>query len=263
MKPLTLVTCLAQNTVAMAAALAEYLQEESDVPIQFLDDPDSNAQYRRLAAGEVDIAWSCGLPYTIFADQPTPNVELLAAPILSHPRYEGRPVYFSHVIVRADSPVQSFEELRGKGWAYNEIESFSGYRLMLAHLVEHGKGADFFANALASGGHAKSLQAVLDGVVETAAIDSTYLDWILAQDPALQSQIRVVELIGPNPVPPWIIRTAVPQSTREKIRASLLAMPHSNRGRSILGLASVDSLVSVEDQDYARIRAVAQLSKRA
>ena len=246
----------------LTALLADYLQQEADVPIQFFDSLDSNAHYLALAEGKVDIAWSCGLPYTLFADQPTPSIELLAAPIHSAPRYQGKAIYFSDLIVRADSPIQIFEELRGSRWAYNEIESFSGYRLMLAHLVEQGEDADFFADAVASGGHAQSLQAVLEGSVETAAIDSTYLDWQLEENPTLHSQIRVIDIIGPNPTPPWVIRRAVPQAIRERIRATLLSLHQSDLGRALLAMSALDSFVLVEDSAYNRIRQVARLSEK-
>jgi phosphonate transport system substrate-binding protein len=47
----------------------------------------------------------------------TPPVEPLAAPVLAGDRYRGRPVYYSDVIVRQNSPITCLEELRGCSWA--------------------------------------------------------------------------------------------------------------------------------------------------
>ena len=66
------------------------------------------------------------------------ELELLAAPVLDGPRYEQQPVYFSDVIVRADSPYHTLEDLAGETWAYNEESSHSGYNLVYASLLERG-----------------------------------------------------------------------------------------------------------------------------
>src|SRR2546421_2824087 len=70
-----------------------------------------------------DLAFVCSLPYVECAQL----VEPLAAPVLSGERYGDRPIYFSDVVVHADSPICSFAELRGRSWAYNEPRSQSGY----------------------------------------------------------------------------------------------------------------------------------------
>jgi phosphonate transport system substrate-binding protein len=37
-----------------------------------------------------------------------------AAPVLAGDRYAGRPIYYSDVIVRHDSPISCLEELNGR-----------------------------------------------------------------------------------------------------------------------------------------------------
>src|SRR5215471_8633748 len=76
--------------------------------------------FEEFAAGQVDIGFICGLPYVHLADSPSCLVELLAAPVLLGERYQHRPVYFSDVIVREDSPYTSFYDLQGCVWAFNQ-----------------------------------------------------------------------------------------------------------------------------------------------
>ena len=66
-----------------------------------------------VARGEIDAGFICGLPYVNLTRQHPAPVELLAAPVLQGERYGGRPIYFSDVIVRADSPYRSG---RSKSW---------------------------------------------------------------------------------------------------------------------------------------------------
>ena len=114
-------------------------------------------------------------------------------------------MYFSDVVVRRDSVYQSFRDLRGATWAYNEPRSHSGFNVVRAHLADIGEFDGFFAAAVESGAHANSLQMILSGAVDGAAIDSTVLEWVGSQRDDLADAIRVIETIGPSPIPPWVI----------------------------------------------------------
>src|ERR671937_2088953 len=53
----------------------------------------------QLREGEVDFAFVCGLPYVRLRREAHRSVSLVAAPVLEGDRYQGRPIYFSDVIV--------------------------------------------------------------------------------------------------------------------------------------------------------------------
>src|SRR5213080_3614422 len=80
---------------------------------------------------EPDLCFLCGLLYVRVAAK----LEPLAALVLQGERYSGRPIYFSDIIVRADSPLRTFADLRGRSWAYNEPNSHSGYGIVRHHLL--------------------------------------------------------------------------------------------------------------------------------
>lgn len=52
-----------------------------------------------LDLGEIQVCWICGLPYARKHDQGRAEIELLAAPVMRHPRYGGKPVYYSDITV--------------------------------------------------------------------------------------------------------------------------------------------------------------------
>jgi hypothetical protein len=123
-------------------------------------------------------------------------IEPLVAPVRRHPRYHAKPVYYSDMIVRADTSFKSFEELRGCSWAYNERGSHSGFNIVGYYLAMRGFDQSFFGRVVESGSHRKSLEMVLRGSVDTAAIDSSVLELEVAKDPAISGQIRTVEALG-------------------------------------------------------------------
>src|SRR5690349_19179749 len=56
---------------------------------------------------EADFSFVCGLPYVLYTAPrrvPAP-ITALAAPVLHGDRYQNKPIYFSDVIVRSDSPI--------------------------------------------------------------------------------------------------------------------------------------------------------------
>src|SRR5262249_773577 len=147
-------------------------------------------------------------------DRKAPLVELLAAPVMQRPRYEGRPIYFSDVVVRAGSPLRSFADLRGASWAYNEQGSQSGYNLTRFYLASLGEPSGYFGNAIESGAHQSSIQMVMEGLVDASAIDSTVLELEFERRPHLAAVVPVIHTLGPSPVPPAVVSTKVPAELR-------------------------------------------------
>ena len=112
-------------------------------------------------------------------------------------------------MVRADSAFRSFADLRGAALAYNDAGSFTGYAVLGAHLAALGETIGYFGRVVQSGAHLQSLQLIAQGLVDTAAIDSVVLELELARCAELAAQFRVVEAIGPSPIP--LYRDQAPQ----------------------------------------------------
>jgi phosphonate transport system substrate-binding protein len=100
---LSITTCQAPNSNAIVEGLATYLAAQLNDDVRLLIDMPWQARADRLEAGEIDLGWVCGLPYTHNADAPDPVYELLATPVRSADRYGNQPVYFSDVVVREAS----------------------------------------------------------------------------------------------------------------------------------------------------------------
>jgi phosphonate transport system substrate-binding protein len=173
---------------------------------------------------------------------------------MNQPRYQGQPVYFSDVVVRKDSPYQTFEDLRGATFAYNEPGSVSGYWTMRYHLATIGAFDGFFGRIIGSGGHVNSLKMILAGEIDTAAIDSTVLDVELAKTPELADKIRIVEGLGPTPIPPWVVRRSLPEEQKRELREALVAIQAAEDGRRLLDGLLVGGFSAVSDDYYDPVR---------
>lgn len=256
---LTLTTCQAHNTVPICRALAGYLSRVMSQEVRYLDDLSWQVAYERVAAGTIDIAWICGRPYTQLIDSGA-AVSLLAAPVMAGERYDNRPIYFSDVVVRRDSAFTRFEDLRGAAWAYNEPGSQSGYHITRYHLARVAGGGHFFGSVIGSGAHVKSLQMVLEGEVDASAIDSTVLEWELTSDPALGDRLRVIEVLGPSPIPPLVVASSEGLALLPGLREALLNLDATDEGRAVLAMGRLSRFAAVTDGDYDTIRLMDEMS---
>ena len=228
------------------------------IAVEFVDGMPWQERLSEFDAGRIHVCWMCGLPYVWRADRPEATAELLAALVPAEPRYAGRAVYFSDVVVRRDSPWSSFAELEGRTWAYNEETSHSGYNAPRHRLAQMGRDRCFFGRVMATGSHEASLRLLFDGDVDASAVDSTVLELLNRQDPSLAGRLRIIETFGPSPNPPWVIGRTVPHELRVEIRGALLAMAGDPRGRAVLASGMGSRFAIVADSDYDPIRRMAQ-----
>jgi ABC-type amino acid transport substrate-binding protein len=105
--------------------------------------------------------------------------------VLTGDRYGGRPIYYSDVIVRHDSPVTRLEELEGRSWAYNEPASHSGHTVILYSLIRLGARPGYLGKVVEAGFHQRAIRLVAAGRVDAAAIDSQVLAIELRDHPRL------------------------------------------------------------------------------
>jgi phosphonate transport system substrate-binding protein len=248
---------MAESAASFCRDLSAYLAGRLDLTIRMLDELPWQERERRLYRGDAHVGVVCGLQYVYAVDRrERPGVELLCAPVMRGDRYRDQPIYFSDVVVRRDSPAASLADLRGATWAYNEPTSHSGYNLPRYVLAVRGEPLGFFGRLVESGAHKHSLELILNETVDASAIDSTVLEQELRMCPELADRLRVIETLGPSPIPPLVISRVVAPPLRAALANLLLEMHHDSEGARVLSAASVTRFVAVCDADYDPIRRI-------
>lgn len=257
-RPLRFVSYLAPNMYPFYEFLTGYLEEKLGWPTGLT----VGESYDELA-DPPDVSFLCGLAYVELARQNRAPVEPLAAPLLQGQRYEGRPVYFSDVIVHRDCPARSFAELRGRSWAYNEPYSHSGYGVTRYHLVCLGETSGFFGKVVESGWHERSIRMVCSGEVDASAIDSHLLAVLLRDQPELGERLRVIDTLGPSTVQPVVAAHHLPASLKAELKELLLGLGDDPLARDHLARALVERFVPVNDASYDDLRAMLAVCEEA
>ena len=249
-RSLVFATMLSPNAFPVYQAAVAKMSRDLGAQIDLVKGP----SYSDFFAGSFDGAFVCGLPYILMTRNAEPPMELLAAPVLRGQRYEDRPVYFSDVIVRRDSAFQTFRDLRGGSWAFNERLSHSGYGVVRHHLVSIGETAGFFGKVIEAGFHLNSIEMVAKGEVDGAAIDSQVLEIEFTSRPELRNRLRVIETIGPSSIQPVLVSRQLPEPLRTKLRESITALHDDPEAGPSLEGAGVSRFERIEDSSYDDLR---------
>ncbi len=156
--------------------------------------------------------------------------EAIAVPVC-----EEGPVSRSLVLVRSDGPCASFADLRGRRFAFSDPASLSGHTETVALLLASGEDpARYFSGTTFTYSHDGCIRALLDGVVDGAAVDSLVHDFEVRSNSALSDRVRVVHRSGPLPISPVVVPGAIEPALREALRAAFLSMHETPQGRGIL-----------------------------
>jgi phosphonate transport system substrate-binding protein len=258
MRDVLFASLAADNAAPFYRALAQYLSYALGTPVRLFDQAPWQEREDALRHGRALLGVVCGLQY-VKAEH---TLHLLVAPVMRGRRYSSRPIYFSDVVVRRDLAANSFDALKGSRFAVNEPTSHSGYGIVRYTLAEHGIDGSFFGRVIQSGSHERSLELILNGQADAAAIDSTVLETELRNRPWLAEKLRVVATLGPSPSPPLVASRLATTTLQAAVVDSLLRMPLDPFGNEALAGAHVAGFAPVADTDYEPIREMARLGER-
>lgn len=250
MDRLSFATYLAPNVLPVYEAVTEEVGRRLGIDSELVVE----TSYESCEKDVHEVCFVCSLPYVTFERRGIDPAIPVAAPVLQGDRYGGRPIYFSDVIVRRDSPFRSFLDLRGRSWAFNEPLSHSGYGITRYHLLRLGETNGFFGEVVEAGFHEEAIRMVARGEVDGSAIDSQVLAVALRDDPALREALRVVEALGPSTIQPVAVSKRVPAELRRGIQDALVGMADATSARERLAVGFVERMAPVDASSYDDIR---------
>lgn len=228
--------------------LLDYIGEKLQRPVEFVDRGDYAEINKLIATGDVDLAFVCGGPYVEGHDKF--GMQLLVAP-QSH----AGTVYYSYIIVSIDSPINSFEGLRGKSFAFTDPLSNSGKLVPMYMLAKMGETPDsYFKSHIYTHKHDKSIMAVAQKIVDAAAVDSLIWEYVNQANPELTAKTKIIAKSPPYGIPPVVVRPGLDPEFKRQLREIFLDIHKDARGREILDKMQIDKFVIIDDAAYNSIR---------
>ncbi len=140
----------------------------------------------------------CGLPWSL-SDR---EDEIVAVPEPSPEAYGGQPVYWSYLVVPADSKYKSVRDTLGGRLALTTNESQSGYYAALDTLMELGGREPLYSELIGPTITVpENVKAVAEGRADIASIDSYGFDLLARHVPELIERVRVIGTTEKTPIP--------------------------------------------------------------
>lgn len=201
-----------------------------------------------VKSGDVDLAFVCTSAYVAGAREF--DMQLLAAP-----QVNGAIVYYSLLIVPADSPAQNMADLQGSVFAFTDPMSNTGRNYPTFLVQQLGSTPDrFFSRTFFTYSHDDAIRAVAAHVADGAAVDSLVFFHAVSREPELAQKTRVIHKSPAFGIPPVVIGAHVRPQVRAELYEILTHMAEDPEGQAALRTAGFDRFVAVSDDIYDSVR---------
>ncbi len=236
-----------RETLRYYEDLVHYISRKIGRPIKINQKKTYKEVNDQLEQRQIDAAFICSGAF-VEAKSRFP-IEIIAVPVVN-----GKKTYNAQVIVRKDSPIHHFEDLRGKTFAFTDPLSNTGRLYAVERVRElHSTPGRFFSKVIYTHGHDYSIQAVARGMVDGATVDGLVLNYIKAYYPEKVKNIRIIETSKPFGMPPVVVHKSLNYRLKKKLRQALLNMDKDPQGKKILERLMIDKFVPGNENDYLTI----------
>ena len=212
------------------------LEETFRVPVRLFPAADYAGVIQGFGARQIDMA---GLGPSAYAGawlDTNGGVE----PLLANEEADGSASYISVMVVRADSGITAFEQMRGRTLAWADPNSTSGYLIPRFQLRRQGvpvEGGQYFSRTGFGGGHEQAVVAVLqrqyDAAMtwasgfgdEAAGYSRGNVRAMIDKGMMRMDDIRIIWRSEPIMNSPLVVRRDLPDAFKRDMAAFHLALP--------------------------------------
>jgi phosphonate transport system substrate-binding protein len=164
--------------------------------------------------------------------------------------------YHSVFITGTDSSIHSLRDLKGKKFAFGDIDSTSAHLMAYRELKQAGIDPETDLKSRYSGSHPATAAMVANGTVDAGAIDETVFDFLIRGGQLDTSKVRVFYTSKPYLDYVYVARKHVSESARERFVHALLAL-QQGIDDPVLRVLRADKFVVADDQEYTVTRQIA------
>ncbi|CAN5308588.1 PhnD/SsuA/transferrin family substrate-binding protein [soil metagenome] len=228
-------TALFGRVAALSGVALDVIAHAAPAPLEDL--------WRREDLG---LAFICGYPFARggFCVKP------VAVPIPASG--DGRPLYASHLVVRAESAIATLQDSFGQRLGWTVAHSQSGFNAVRTHLLASWRErGPLYAQSIGPLlTPRRVIDALLAGEIDIGPLDSYFHDLLLVTEPETAARLRIVDTTAPRPMPLLVASDGVGEAVAARLRAALLAAHRDDEGRAILARLRLSGFAAVEPEAY-------------
>lgn len=235
--------------------LADRLSEELGIEVKGQVMTDYTALVEAMGANQVQVGFIPAFGYVQANEQY--GIEV----ILKSMRF-GSGTYRAQYVVRADSGIESLEDLEGKVWAYGDQGSTSGYLFPANQLMDMfdipnptALETEFFSASIQTGGHDNSAQAVYDGDADVATTFEDARTELEEDFPDVMEKLKVIGYTQDIPNDTISVTPELDKELVQKIKDIFLSFNDDEEMISIMkDVYNWDAIEEAEDAEYQVVK---------
>jgi phosphonate transport system substrate-binding protein len=257
----------AETLEAKAKPLEKLLGDKIGIPVKVSVSTSYNTIIEAMASKQVDIGFLPPSAYVLAHDSKSPAAAdiLLQAQRFGVEDATGQPTttlvdfYKSMIIVKADSPIKTLKDLKGKKIVWQDVTSAAGYVYPAYMLKKEGLDPDKDITGITVKGHDKAVLAVLNGEVDAAAIFQDARTLVMKDYPDVFTQTRALGFSEKIPNDTISVRPDMDVDWKKKIQQAFIDIGKDPEGQKIISdVYSHKGYVVSEDTTFDIVRTVSK-----
>jgi len=240
---------LAEEYTPMARYLASRLGRRSG---EFRSVVDYAGVLAALETGQVDVAYLSPFPYALASSR-------MKLHPLAMPHVFDKLTYRGIVFVRADSPIRSLQDLRGRVVAFGDEASTTGYLLPRALLERSGIPLSALKRWYNAGDANVVVKAVENGSADAGCAYEAVFQVAYRDSPEKAKAMRVVAHTDEIPNGIYVGRGTLPPDEVARLRKAFLDMNTDPEGRAAMLKAPNQKMVEADDRLFDGVRETARI----
>ncbi len=237
-----------QVSIQEKEPLKNYLASHLGQPVNLVIPTNYNATVEGLGNGSLDFAYLGGLTY-----------------VKAHKQYGVIPLvqrasdlqFHSLFITGANSSIHSLADLKGKTFAFGDINSTSGHLMPYFELKQAGISVDSDLKYRYTGSHPATAKAVESGAMDAGALDETVYNSMIAEGKLDKNKVRVFYTSKPFVDYVWVARKDLDKAAQEKFAKAFTELKEG-KDDQVLGILRGKSFVRANDDEYELLRKIAE-----
>ena len=229
--------------------LIEALEKETGITFQWIGSKTYDEVIKKIGTKQADIGYVGAFGYIEARDNF--GVKLIARTYGK----KKREFYYSMIVAREDSGLNTLLDLKGKSFVFNDPKSTSGFLFPMVALKKAGIKMEDFSGVKYVTRHANSLLAVYNKHVDAGAISSTAKEKVDIDF----SKIKILWESRPIYRGSWIANKDLSDEQFYKIQSAFLRISNYKDAEKIFKDLGTKGFIKGHDRDYDNIREVRKL----
>jgi phosphonate transport system substrate-binding protein len=232
------------DSIAAKQPWVDYFEQKLGRKIKLIIPTNYSATVEALGNGSLDVAQFGALTYL------KAQAHYGAKPLVQ--RVEDR--HFHSLFITNDPKLSSLKELKGKTFAFGDVNSTSGHLIPAEELIDAGVDPEKDITSRFSGNHTNTAVAVNAAQVVAGALDETVYRKLVDDKTIDPTKARVFFTSRPFVDYVWAVRKDLDEPTVAAVKKAFIDL----KDPKVLGVVRASAYVAADDHEYDTDRVVAK-----